>query len=239
MLAGFSNGDDDNDVFAFPVAGSRAGGDTGRWGPLGPMDNSRPPEDTGAFLPGGGGGGGGGDGIPHYKSGSNYTQAIADDREDNNAWGAGGQPGYGGGFFGSFGGGGQSKPKNQVAGNNSFGTFFERGGAIPEGDENPMLNQSGSDLSAQIATAKGIVNSVLQYGRAQYGFGQQQAGIRTPMVPGNPSESGKPREQPAPGPLPPTSNPFGKRAEAEQEPEQEEAPQQVAGAIDTDDDEAV
>jgi hypothetical protein len=46
-----------------------------------------------------------------------------------------------------------------------------------------------------------------------------------PMIPGNQSESGIPKPQPF-GTLPPTNNPFGKRADASQD-----------GAIPTDDDE--
>lgn len=61
--------------------------------------------------------------------------------------------------------------------------------------------------------------------------GQKQAAM--PAIPGNPSESGIQRPQPMPGPLPPTSNPFGKRADAGSDNADDQS-----GAIDTDEDAA-
>ncbi|OYV25241.1 MAG: hypothetical protein B7X08_06430, partial [Acidocella sp. 20-63-7] len=50
---------------------------------------------------------------------------------------------------------------------------------------------------------------------------------RMPAVPGSQSESGVPPVQPMPGPLPPTANPFGKRADSDSD---------AGGAIDTSED---
>lgn len=56
---------------------------------------------------------------------------------------------------------------------------------------------------------------------------------RMPMRPGSQSESGVQPIQPAPGPLPPTNNPFGKRADAGDSDSDDQS-----GAIDTDEDTA-
>lgn len=111
------------------------------------------------------------------------------------------------------------------------------GGVVPT-DEDPLNAMAGMpNLSAALAS----VQSVLAFGRKLHGIGgreqgggeEDQGGVineaaAMPTIPG--SQSGGPREQPAPGRLPPTSNPFGKRAEAS--PDGDEG-----GAIDTDDDE--
>lgn len=89
-------------------------------------------------------------------------------------------------------------------------SMFEDGGAVPDD------GSDGGDVGSLLALALSSVDAGLDYGRKKYGLkqdgGQQMAQMqRTPMVPGNQSESGIPRPQPMPGPLPPTSNPFGKR----------------------------
>lgn len=53
---------------------------------------------------------------------------------------------------------------------------------------------------------------------------------RMPAIPGNQSDSGVKPIQPAPGPLPPTANPFGKRADNDEDDQ--------GGAINTDEDTA-
>lgn len=135
-----------------------------------------------------------------------------------------------------------------VTGVNGFpGTaarFFSEGGAIDEGDPNatdPQGSGLGNSLQASINAALGVVDNVLSYGRKLHGLGggdddegaikgTQTAG-RMPSVPGTPSDSGVRPVQPAPGALPPTSNPFGKRADASQDSPPEE------GAIPTDEEE--
>lgn len=99
-----------------------------------------------------------------------------------------------------------------------FGTFFEQGGGVPDDD--------GSGGGDPMSSALNTVDQVLQFGYSKYGLGGQQpqgggvqeadAGYtngRMPAVPGSQSNSGVPPLQPQPGPLPPTSNPFGKRAD--------------------------
>lgn len=109
---------------------------------------------------------------------------------------------------------------------------YAAGGAIDEetGDvDNPMMNTMGARMQVDINAALGVVGDVLSYGRKLHGIGgggEQQTAGRMPTVPGNQSESGIPRPQPMPGPLPPTNNPFGKRVEGE-EPDGDEG-----GAID-------
>lgn len=103
---------------------------------------------------------------------------------------------------------------------NTIGTFFEQGGGVPDD------SGSGADGSDPMSSALNTVDQVLQFGYSKYGLGGQQdqgGGIqeanagysngRMPAVPGSQSNSGVPPLQPAPGPLPPTSNPFGKRAD--------------------------
>ena len=67
----------------------------------------------------------------------------------------------------------------------------------------------------------------------------QQVAANMPSVPGSQSNSGAKPVQPMPGPLPPTSNPFGKRADAGSDPDQDgDNDSGQAGAIDTDEDTA-
>lgn len=113
------------------------------------------------------------------------------------------------------------------AGPSVAGLAFEEGGAVPTDEDDdsdpnatdPQGSALGASLQRSINDAMKTVQDALSYGRQQHGLGgsgagQQQAS-RMPMQPGNQSESGQPRQQPTPGPLPPTSNPFGKRADAE------------------------
>src|SRR5579859_4314435 len=58
----------------------------------------------------------------------------------------------------------------------------------------------------------------------------QQMAANMPTIPGSQSNSGVPPQQPMPGPLPPTSNPFGKRADNDSDDR--------SAAIDTDEDTA-
>lgn len=110
---------------------------------------------------------------------------------------------------------------------------YAQGGAIDteESSVDPMGAMNGAgNLSQALAS----VQSALAFGRKLHGLGGEEEGgavqtaDRMPAVPGNQSESGVARPQPMPGPLPPTNNPFGKRAEAE--------PDGDEGAIDTDED---
>lgn len=122
-----------------------------------------------------------------------------------------------------------------------FTSRWAEGGAIPmEGeDPNNMPMGPANGLAAMMAKAVGSAKEILAYGRKKHGLGGgedegaipgAQAGMtRMPTVPGTQSESGIKPLQPAPGRLPPTSNPFGKRAEAE--------PEDTGGAIDTDEEE--
>lgn len=121
---------------------------------------------------------------------------------------------------------------------------FADGGAIDDGSGSSG-DQLGNSIQASINQALGTVDSVLQFGRKLHGLGGgddsdsdgaipgQQASMgyqngRMPAVPGNASDSGVKPIQPMPGPLPPASNPFGKRADAGD----------TSGAIDTGDDES-
>lgn len=127
----------------------------------------------------------------------------------------------------SVGGGFSMNPANLGAYRQAYsaaGISFEDGGAVPDdggGDTN------GSPQQDAIQKALSTVDGVLAYGRKLHGLGggdNEGGGIQTadagyqngrmPARPGNPSESGVAPMQPSPGPLPPTSNPFGKRADA-------------------------
>lgn len=93
--------------------------------------------------------------------------------------------------------------------------MFEDGGEVPAGV---------GDLSDLLSLALSSVDSGLDFGRKKHGLlkgeNAEAANTRMPAVPGNPSDSGMPRPQPMPGPLPPTSNPFGKRQQfSEAEPD--------------------
>lgn len=71
------------------------------------------------------------------------------------------------------------------------------------------------------------------------GGGGQKMAANMPMVPGSQSNSGIPPQRPAPGPLPPTSNPFGKRADAGSTSDQDnDNDSDQPGAIDTDEEAA-
>jgi hypothetical protein len=115
--------------------------------------------------------------------------------------------------------------------------MFDGGGSVPDQDD--MSDQTNSGLGDRISLALATVDSALAYGRKLNGLGgdsgmdegedssqappQQMAqdsygNNRMPAVPGSQSNSGVPPIQPMPGPLPPTSNPFGKRADAGQTP---------------------
>lgn len=111
------------------------------------------------------------------------------------------------------------------------GNFFAQGGGVPDdgdGDNDQSQNQGqgqqADPMSSVLQRALGSVDQVLQYGYQQYGLstgapadgsgGGQQMASNMPTVPGTQSNSGIPPQQPMPGPLPPTSNPFGKRADA-------------------------
>lgn len=123
-----------------------------------------------------------------------------------------------GGSFPSF----QTAPQGGGQGSNvptsTGGIFFDEGGAVPDdnatgGQQNPM------DVILQ--RSMGSVDQVFQQMYKQYGLGgnDQQGGVQDeaanmPTVPGGQSESGVKPLQPAPGKLPPTSNPFGKRMAA-------------------------
>lgn len=110
-------------------------------------------------------------------------------------------------------------------GNGWSTTMLEDGGAIPDEGGDMAGGADAGDVGSLLALALSSVDQGLSYGRKKYGLsqdgGQQMASMqRTPMVPGNQSESGIPRPQPMPGPLPPTSNPFGKRQQFGQNDQQ-------------------
>lgn len=88
-------------------------------------------------------------------------------------------------------------------------TFYADGGEVPDSGD----GSQGGGMDDLLAMALSSVDQGLDYGRKKHGLMQtaDASMSRTPMIPGNPSESGIPRPQPMPGPLPPTSNPFGKR----------------------------
>lgn len=98
---------------------------------------------------------------------------------------------------------------------------FAEGGAIDEASGDVNVGGMGGNFSAQLAQAVKACRDVLDHGRQKYGLGQekeqQEAANRIPVSPGTQSESGMPKEQPMPGQLPPTKNPFGKRADAGEE----------------------
>lgn len=102
---------------------------------------------------------------------------------------------------------------------------FAGGGAIDEMTGAVPMSPMGGSFGAQLDAAVRAVNEALTYGRKRHGImggrEQEEAGLnRMPMTPGNPSDSGLPKERPMPGPLPPTQNPFGKRV-SEAQPEEE------------------
>lgn len=147
------------------------------------------------------------------------------------------EAGFGGGWGGGgieeqdFGGGGPGA-MTKLSPPPMMG--YAAGGAIDETTGDVGMGPMGGNFSSQLAAAVKACQDALNFGRQRMGImggsEQKEAGLnRMPTTPGNPSESGEPRELPAPGPLPPTSNPFGKRrAEAGGEGEE---------AIPTDDEE--
>lgn len=70
----------------------------------------------------------------------------------------------------------------------------------------------GTQTAAAMPTIPG--NQSETPGPYKPGQGGQQMAANMPSVPGSQSNSGQRPPQPMPGPLPPTSNPFGKRADA-------------------------
>jgi hypothetical protein len=95
--------------------------------------------------------------------------------------------------------------------------MYSSGGAIDTAGAMPMIPGNQSETPGPYRPGGG---------------GQKLAGAM-PMIPGNQSESGRPPLQPAPGPLPPTSNPFGKRADAGTDTDNDND-SDAPGAIDTD-----
>lgn len=136
----------------------------------------------------------------------------------------------------SFGGGDSSFS----GGASPVGLAFEDGGAV-EGDDT-----NGSPQQDAISKALDTVDQVLAFGRKAHGLGgneesggiQMAANTRMPGQPPSQSESGVKPIQPMPGPLPPTSNPFGKRADAGGDGDGDQDDQPQSGGIDTDEDTA-
>lgn len=95
---------------------------------------------------------------------------------------------------------------------------FADGGAIDENADpnatDPQGSAMGASLQNSINQALTTVTGVLSYGRKLHGLGggeqQQASGSVLPSKPFSESQ----KERPMPGPLAPTSNPFGKRADA-------------------------
>lgn len=111
-------------------------------------------------------------------------------------------------------------PENPMSGvlyGNNGNYAFDQGGAVPDDEDSDSSDQQPQSAPAGnsddlVAQALAAVKDTLQFTRQQYGLGgDQQQAANMPAVPGSQSESGIPPLQPAPGALPPTSNPFGKR----------------------------
>lgn len=146
----------------------------------------------------------------------------------------------------------------------AVGLAFADGGAIEDdgsasdGSASGGGDTNGSPQQDAISKALSTVDGVLAYGRKLHGLGGgdnegaipgatdgtqvADAGYqngRMPAVPGNQSNSGVKPIQPMPGPLPPTSNPFGKRtsASADQSAGDDQASNDK-GAIDTEEEAA-
>jgi hypothetical protein len=110
---------------------------------------------------------------------------------------------------------------SEHSGGGNLNMMFEDGGSVPEQDQSgDPTSGTGDPISLALTT----VDSALAYGRKLNGLPtddgsspQQMAmGARMPSIPGTQSNSGTKPIQPMPGPLPPTSNPFGKRADNSQ-----------------------
>jgi hypothetical protein len=145
-----------------------------------------------------------------------------------------------------------------------FAAAFEDGGAIDDTDGSPQQDHiskaletvdqvlafgrklhglGGGDNEGAIDTAAAMPmipgNQSETPGPYRPGGGGQKMAANMPSIPGSQSESGRPPQQPMPGPLPPTSNPFGKRADAGNDPDQDgDDDSGQPGAIDTDEDAA-
>jgi hypothetical protein len=130
-----------------------------------------------------------------------------------------------GGKLGPGVGAGQSiDPRNLAA----YGWNFEDGGAIPDsdgdddGDSAPADStpqdgggdSDGSPGQSSMASALNAVDQVMQHLYSKYGLSDgdsnQQVADNMPAAPGTQSDSGV-RTIPAPGPLVPNANPFGRR----------------------------
>lgn len=128
-----------------------------------------------------------------------------------------------------------------ASGRSPYGLMFAEGGAI-EDDLDGSIN--GSPPQDAIMKALSTVDGVLAFGRKLHGLGEGDNGAikgtqvagRMPSVPGTPSDSGVRQPQPMPGPLPPTSNPFGKRVSENQD--QGDQGDDGKGAIDTEEETA-
>lgn len=206
-----------------------------------------------------GGWGGGGFSGDGFSGGSDSGQGMSTTIGGSDAWG-GAAPGGVRAEKGPSYWGGDWRDQSRQAGQNTgspvglSGFSFAQGGAIDdgEGDPNatdPQGSMMGSSLQRSINQALSTVNNALSYGRKLHGIGgggggSQGEAIQTagamPTIPGTQSESGAPRERPAPGALPPLANPFGKRASndgAGDDQSQAAAPQETA-AIDTEEEAA-
>lgn len=116
---------------------------------------------------------------------------------------------------------------SEHSGGGNLNMMFDGGGSVPDPSD-AGEDQTGDPTSGTgdpISLALTTVDNALAYGRKLNGLpggddsggGQQMAmGARMPSVPGTQSNSGTKPIQPMPGPLPPTGNPFGKRADNEQ-----------------------
>lgn len=182
-------------------------------GPMGPTPSTATPPTSGGF---------GGGGLSDSSSAPSLSPMSG---------------GYGGGGLSS--GGGSSLSPSPV------GLSFSQGGAIDDGSGG---DDNGSPQQDAIQRALSTVDGVLAFGRKLHGLGggDDEGAIKTasnyppgrmPAKPGNQSESGVPPIQPMPGPLPPTSNPFGKRADAGDQGNDQGQDDQ-SGAIDTEEDAA-
>lgn len=143
----------------------------------------------------------------------------------------------------------EAEDRNQPLPSQLVGMSFAQGGAIPDdGDTSDTADSNGSPGQDAVSKALDSVDQVLAYGRKLHGLGgdqesggaipdapqQMASNMRMPSVPGNQSNSGAPPIQPQPGPLPPTSNPFGKRtADASQPDSDGDNDGDTGGAINT------
>lgn len=143
-----------------------------------------------------------------------------------------------GGTFSNGPGGATWDPTSQAAGvaqrsadaaNPSFmsadgggGAYFDEGGPVDGDPDDPNSQAAQDPMTAVIQKSLGSVDQVLQGMYSQYGLGggksssngvpdDQQDAANMPTVPASQSNSGVAPQQPAPGALPPTSNPFGTR----------------------------